>query len=119
MHTIIDRRSVASESGTSRWEYQRRYKDGVSTGWVTETETLDSVSPLLLDTFHTIWNLHPLNTEHTQAAPRSEQRTRLSRKDALAQFPIGTRITGSHTVVDRQIYRVGQVYDLLFAVLAH
>ncbi|CAN0272105.1 unnamed protein product, partial [Scytosiphon promiscuus] len=35
----------------------------------------------------------------------------LSRSEALAQFPIGTTVTRSHTVGDKQIDRVGQVYD--------
>ena len=111
MYTLIDRKQMVSESGTARWEYRGRYLDGVSSDWVTEAESLDSFTPLQLDNFHALWNLHPPDVEQTQATARPQKRTPLSRREALTLFPIGTTATRSHAVGDRQVDRIGQVYD--------
>ena len=46
-----------------------------------------------------------------QTTARRKKRALLSRREALAQFPIGTRVTRSYAARDRQVSRVGQVYD--------
>ena len=111
MYTLIDRTKVESEMGTVRWEYRGRYLDGVSSDWVKKTEALDSFTPLQLDTFHALWNLNPPSGEQTQTTARRKKRALLTRREPLAQFPIGTRITRSYAAGDRQASRVGQVYD--------
>ena len=111
MYTLIDRKKVESEVGTVHWEYRGRYLDGVSSDWVKETEALDCFTPLQLDTFHALWNLNPPSGEQTQPTARQKKRALSSRREALAQFPIGTRITRSYAAGDRQVGRLGQVYD--------
>ena len=99
--------------GTVRWEYRGRYLDGISSDWVKEAEVLleDSFTPLKLDTLHTLWNLNPRSGEQTQKTARRKKRALLSRREALAQFPIGTWVTRSYAAGDRQVSRAGQVYD--------
>ena len=115
MYTLIDRTKVESEMGTVRWEYRGRYLDGVSSDWVKKTEALDSFTPLQLDTFHALWNLNPPSGEQTQTTARRKKRALLSGREALARFPIGSRVTRSYAAGDRQISRVGQVYDFCSA----
>ena len=111
IYTLRDRKEVESEVGTVRWEYRGRYLDGVSSDWVKETEALDCFTPLQLDTFHALWNLNPPSGEQTQPTARQKKRALSSRREALAQFQIGTKVTRSYAVGDRQVSRVGQVYD--------
>ena len=111
MYTLIDRKEVESEVGTVRWENRGRYLDGVSSDWVKQTEALDSFTPLQLDTFHALWNLNPPSGEPTQTTARRKKRALLSTREALAQFPIGTRVARTYAAGDRQVSRVGQVYD--------
>ena len=113
MYTLIDRKKMEIDVGTVRWEYRGRYLDGISSDWVKEAEVLleDSFTPLQLDTLHTLWNLNPRSGEQTQKTARRKKRALLSRREALAQFQIGTKVTRSYAVGDRQVSRVGQVYD--------
>ena len=111
IYTLRDRKEVESEVGTVRWEYRGRYLDGVSSDWVKETEALDSCAPLHLDTFHALWNLIPPSGEQTQTTAQRKKRALLSRREALARSPIGTRVTRSYAAGDRHISRVGQMYD--------
>lgn len=46
MYTLIDRRSVVSDSGRVRWEYlEGTWIDGACSDWVTEAESLDRFTP--------------------------------------------------------------------------
>ena len=54
MYTLMDRRTMDSVSGVARWEYRGKYLDGASSDWATESESLDSFTPLQLDTFHAL-----------------------------------------------------------------
>ena len=40
--------------------------------WVSEAETLDSSTTLLLDTFHALWNLYGPSSERSCTAARDE-----------------------------------------------
>ena len=54
LYTLLDRRRVSSPEGTSRWEYTGKYQDGKKSAWLSETEALQSFTPLQLDVFHAI-----------------------------------------------------------------
>ena len=95
MYTLLDRRRVVSATGVARWEYRGRYLDGVASDWVSETESLDSFTPLQLGTFHALWNLYVPSSERSHPTAPDEpakKRPALSRKEALSRFPIGTKI---------------------------
>ena len=66
MYTLLDRRRVVSASGVARWEYRGRYLEGVASEWVSEEKSLDSFTPLQLDTFHALWNLYEPSSERKQ-----------------------------------------------------
>ena len=114
MYTLLDRRRVVSAKGVARWEYRGRYLDGVASNSVSETESLDSFTPLQLDTFHALWNLYVPSSERSHPAAPDEpanKRPALSRKEALSRFPIGTKIV--KPVGDGRGYagRPGKVHD--------
>ena len=111
MYTPIDRKEAVSEARTARWEYRGIYLDGDFSDWITEAASLDSFTPLQLDTFHALWKLNPPDTERTQTTTRPKKRTLLSKRGALTLYPIRTTVTRSHAVGDKRIGRVGQVYD--------
>ena len=93
-YTLLERRRVVSATGVARWEYRGRYLDGVASEWVLEAESLDSFTPLRLDTFHALWNLYDPSSERSRPVARDDgarRRPALSRKEALRRFPIGTR----------------------------
>ena len=94
MYTLLDRRRVVSATGVARWEYRGRYLDGVASDWVSEAESLDSFTPLQLDTFHALWNLYdPSNERSRPPTPDkgAKRRPALTKSEALRRFPIGTR----------------------------
>ena len=114
MYTLLDRRRVVSATGVVRWEYRGRYLDGVASDWVSETESLDSFTPLQLDTFHALWNLYDPSSERSRPlAPDggAKKRPALSRSEALRRFPIGTRVEKPLGDGGGGAARPGQVYD--------
>ena len=95
MYTLLDRRRVLSATGVARWEYRGRYLDGVASEWISEAGSLDSFTPLPLDTLHVLWNLYDPSSERGSPAARDEgasTRPALSRKEDLRRFPIGTKV---------------------------
>ena len=64
-YTHLDKGRVVSAIGGARWENRGRYLDGVESDWVSEAETLDSSTTLLLDTFHALWNLYGPSSERS------------------------------------------------------
>ena len=86
----------------SRWGFTRLGKG---------EKTLDTFASLQLETFHALWNLNTPSGEQTQTTTRREKYALLSRREALARFPTGTRVATSFAAGDRQIRCVGQVYE--------
>ena len=103
MYTLLDRRRVVSATGVARWEYRRRYLDGVASEWVSKAELPDSFTSLQLDTFHGLWNLYEPSSERNQPpAPdaRTTRRPMLSMREAFGEVP--DRHEGHQTVRGRQ-----------------
>jgi len=100
-------------AGTWTWEYRGRYQDGIQSTWITEDEARDSFSPLQLDVFHALWELH-----HPDAAPRPPgeptrgEREVESRERALDMFPCGTVVGRIFTDAEGQpkVFKA-KVYD--------
>ena len=63
--------------------------------WVSEAKSLDSFTPLQLDTFHALWNLYDPSKERSRPQTPdkgAKRRPALARSEALRRFPIGTRV---------------------------
>eukprot|EP00752_Nemacystus_decipiens_P016750 g14988.t1 len=95
LYTLTSRRVSQNANGTGAWtwEYRGRYQDGAQSDCITEDEARDSFSPLQLDVFHALWELH-----NPDAAPRPPgeltrgEREVESRERALEIFPRGTEV---------------------------
>eukprot|EP00752_Nemacystus_decipiens_P015644 g13961.t1 len=95
LYTLTSRRVSHNATGTGAWtwEYRGRYQDGAQSDWITEDEARESFSPLQLDVFHALWELH-----HPNVAPRPPgeptrgEREVESRERALEIFPRGTEV---------------------------
>ena len=108
LYTRMDRKEIPSNSDEVMWECRGKYQDGSESPWLPEEEVLDSFTPLQLDVFHAIWNLHQPRITTTSTV--SQRKTKhLSREEALDLFPIGTRGIKSFGNQDFQ----GQVYSFL------
>ena len=110
IYALRDRKNVESEvkqflgniGKISRWGFIRLGQG---------EKTLDNFASLQLETFHALWNLNPPSGEQTQTTTRRKKYALLSRREALARFPTGTRVATSFAAGDRQIRCVGQVYE--------
>ena len=113
MYMLMDKRTTVGASGVAHWEYRGKYRDGVSSDWVVESEALDNFTPLQLDTFHAWWKLNPPSCKQTSTPSpvRLRKRAALSRSEALVSLPIGTRVIRPCMVNNETTNRVGQVYD--------
>ena len=98
LYTLVDRFSVGHVNGTSEWKYRRRYLNGSESHWLTESECLNSFTPLQLDVFHALWELyHPPDY-------RPRPQPKVSRSERFAADPreglIGS--SGGNDVVWRE-----------------
>ena len=114
LYTLTARQvEQGTTAGTWTWEYRGRYQDGIQSTWITEDEARDSFSPLQLDVFHALWELH-----HPDAAPRPPgeptrgEREVESRERALDMFPCGTVVGRIFTDAEGQpqVFKA-KVYD--------
>ena len=55
IYTLVDRCPIQLPNGSWEWRYRGRYLNGSLSGFITESECLDSFSPVQLDVFHTVW----------------------------------------------------------------
>eukprot|EP00752_Nemacystus_decipiens_P008157 g7296.t1 len=75
------------------FEDEYSHLDGAQSDWITEDEARDSFSPLQLDVFHALWELHNLNVaRRPPGEPTRGEREVESRKRALEVFPRGTEV---------------------------
>ena len=109
-YTLVNRKEVTSDTGVIRWEYRGRYQNGTESTWVSESEALDSFTPLQLDVFHALWTLYHPETSPATGSVSKKRPAPLSRSDALGLFPIGTPV---YRCFDHGAEMVGQVYDYL------
>ncbi|CAB1114741.1 unnamed protein product [Ectocarpus sp. CCAP 1310/34] len=94
-YTLMARRVGPGKGGADAWawEYRGRYQDGAQSDWITEDEARDSFSPLQLDVFHALWELHhPSDATRPTGEPTRGEREVESRDRALEMFPRGTEV---------------------------
>ena len=91
-----------------------RYLNGSLSRFITESECLDSFSPLKLDVFHALWELYqpPRHRPQPSARSTSSQRFTANRAHALLEVPIGTVVWRDFTDRQGRIQRCRtEVYD--------
>jgi len=106
--SIVSCRGSISPSGTARWEYKGKSREGVESGWLTESEMLKSFTPLQLDGFIALWHLYNQQSTSDTAPVSVKPRAPLSRREALTRFPIGFTIWKDF---GGGLRLQGQVYD--------
>ena len=74
------------------WRYRGRYLNDSLSEFITESECLDSFSPMQLDVFHALWELYqpPSHRPRLAAKPSSSERLTANRAHTLLEVPIGT-----------------------------
>jgi len=94
LYTLTSRRVQHHATGSAwTWEYRGRYQDGAQSDWITEDEARDSFSPLQLDVFHALWELHnPDDAPRPPGEPTRGEREVESRERALELYPRGTEV---------------------------
>ena len=114
MPTLLDRTGMVCTTGVAK-HYRDRYLDGVTSGWVSKAESLDSFTPLQLDTFYALSNLYDPSSERSHPAAREEGERRLptlSRVESLRRFSIGTKVIKPVEGGEGRVTRPGQVYGV-------
>lgn len=67
-YTLTDGREIRLETGGAKWEYKENHQSGTEALRLSETEVLDSTTPLKLDMIHTLSLYHP-NIPDVQSPP--------------------------------------------------
>ena len=78
-------------NGFWEWRYRGRYLNGYLSGLITGSECLDSFSPMQLDVFHALCELHQPSRHRARPAAESTSSEHLAanRTHALLEVPIG------------------------------
>ena len=114
LYTLVDRCTIQLPNGSWEWRYRGRYLNGSLSGFITESECLDSFSPMQLDVFHVLWELYqpPRHRPRPAAKPSSNERLVADRAHALLKVPIGTVVCRDFTDQQGRIQRCRtEVYD--------
>ena len=92
IYTLLDRCPIQLPNRYWEWRYRGRYLNGSLSGFITESECLNSFSLLQLDIFHALWELYQLSHHRPRPAAKSTNSERLAanRAHALLKVPIGT-----------------------------
>ena len=102
LYTLVDHCTIQLLNGFWEGRYRGRYLNGALSGFITESEWLDSFSPAPLDVFHALWELYQPSRHRPQPAakPTSSERLPANRTHALLEVPIGTVVW--RNVTDQQ-----------------
>ena len=92
LYTLVDRCTAQLPNRSWEWRYRGRYLNGSLSGFIAESECLDSFSAMQLDAFHALWELyqHPCPRPRPAAKPSSSERLAANRAHALLEVPFGT-----------------------------
>ena len=94
IYTLVDHCPIQLPNGSWEWRYRGRYLNDSLSGFITESECLDSFSPLQLDVFHALWELYQPSPHQPRHAVKSTSGERLAANrahiHALLEVPFGT-----------------------------
>ena len=92
LYTLVDCCTIQLPNGSWEWRYRGRYRNDSLSGFITESECLDSFSPMQLDVFAAFWELfqQPFPQPRPVAQPSRSERLAANRAHALLEEPIGT-----------------------------
>ena len=92
LSTLVDRCTIQLPNVSWKWRYRGRYLNGSFSGFITESECLDSFSSMQLDVFHALWELYqpPCHRLRPAAKPSSSERLAANRAHTLLEVPITT-----------------------------
>ena len=114
LYTLVDRCTIQFPNGSWEWRYRGRYLNGSLSGFISESECLDSFTPMQLDVFHALWELyqHPCHRPRPAGQlPRGEHLA-ANRAQALLEVPIGTVVWRDFTDQQGRTQRCRtEVYD--------
>ena len=114
LYTLVDRCTVQLPNGSWERRYRGRYLNGSLSGFITESECLDSFSPMQLDVFHALLELYQPQRHRPQLAAKSTSSERLAanRAHALLEVPVGSVVWRDFTDQQGRIQRCRtEVYD--------
>ena len=114
LYTLVDRCAVQLPNRSWGWRYHGHYLNGSPSGFITESECLDSFSPMQLDVFHALWELYqpPRHRPRLAAKSTSSERLAANRAHALLEIPVGTVVWRDFTDQHGRIQRCRtEVYD--------
>ena len=114
LYTLVDRCTIQFPDGSWEWRYRGRYLNGSLSGFLTESECLDSFTPMQLDIFQALWELYPHSCPRPRPAtqPSPGERLAANREQALLEVPIGTVVWRDFTDPQGRIQRCRtEVYD--------
>ena len=114
LYTLIDRFSVRHANGTCEWKYRGRYLNGSESDWLSESECLDSFTPLQLDVFHALWEVYHPPDYRPRPSPRISRSERFAadREKALSDHPVGTVVWRDFANQEGRVQRCRtEVYD--------
>ena len=94
IHTLVRRWPIQRPNGSWGWRCRGRYLNGSLSGLITDSECLDSFTPLPLDVFHALWELYypPLHKLRPAAKSTSCEHFAADQSRALVEVPIGTSV---------------------------
>ena len=101
LYTLVDRCTI-------------QLLNGFLSGFITESECLESFSPMQPDVFHALWELyqHPWPRPRPAAQPSRSEHFGANRAHALLEVPIGTMVWRDFTDQQGRIHRCQtEVYD--------
>ena len=107
LYILVDRCTIQLPNRFCELRYPERYLKGSLSGFITESEYLDSFSPMQLDVFHALWGLyqHPRPRPRPATKPSSSERLAANRAHALLEVPIGTVVWREFTDQQGRIQR--------------
>ena len=114
LYTLVDRCTIQLRDGSWEWRYRGRYLNGPLSGFVTESECLDSFSLMQLNVVHALWELYrpPRHRSRPDAKSTSSEGLAANRAHALLEAPVGTVVWRDFTDQQGRIQRCRtDVYD--------
>ena len=114
LYTLGDRCMIQLPNGFWERRYRRRYLNDSLSGFITENEWLDRLSPIQLEAFHALWELYqsPRHQRRPAVKATNSERLATNRAHALLKAPIGTLVWRDFTDRQGKIQRCRtEVYD--------